>query len=50
VNFMSGARRKGKTIHHQRSETALAHGAGVEIETGPWRVGRQDRWAQLSWA
>jgi quercetin dioxygenase-like cupin family protein len=33
VIFMSGARRKGKTIHYPRSETALAHGAGVEIET-----------------
>jgi uncharacterized cupin superfamily protein len=48
--FMTGARREDHTIVYPRSETALAHGAGVEAETPSpqeayapfpaWEVGR----------
>jgi len=60
VIFMTGARREGDTILYPRSDTALAHGAGVERETpsapeayGPfprWRLGRPDTWPHLPWA
>ena len=59
VIFMTGARREGDTIVYPRSQTALAHGAGVEKETfAPaeayaafphWRVGRPDTWPGLPW-
>jgi uncharacterized cupin superfamily protein len=58
--FMTGARREGDSIVYPRSETALAHDAGVERETpdpheayarfAHWRVGRPDAWADLPWA
>jgi uncharacterized cupin superfamily protein len=59
VIFMVGARREGRTIVYPRSETALAHGAGVEAETPSpaeayapfdhWRPGRLETWAELPW-
>jgi quercetin dioxygenase-like cupin family protein len=59
VILMIGARREGHTIIYPRSETALAHGAGVETETpspqeayapfGHWRLGRPDAWPALPW-
>jgi uncharacterized cupin superfamily protein len=52
VIFMTGARREGDTIVYPRSDTALAHDAGVETETPSpaeayarfpaWRLGRPD--------
>jgi uncharacterized cupin superfamily protein len=58
--FMTGARRDGDSIVYPRSETALAHAAGVEQETpspkeayaafNHWRVGRPDTWPHLPWA
>jgi quercetin dioxygenase-like cupin family protein len=52
VIFMTGARREGDTIVYPRSETALAHDAGVETETPSppeayarfpaWRLGRPE--------
>jgi len=60
VIFMTGARREGDTILYPRSDTALAHGAGVERETPSppeayapfprWRLGRPDPWPHLPWA
>ena len=60
VIFMAGARREGGTIAYPRSDTALAHGAGVEVETGSpaeayapfahWRLGRPDAWGRLPWS
>jgi uncharacterized cupin superfamily protein len=60
VIFMTGARRDDGTIVYPRSETALAHDAGVETETPSpaeayarfehWRIGRPDAWAGLPWA
>lgn len=57
--FMTGARRDGDTIVYPRSETALAHDAGVEAETpspaeayaryGHWALGRPVTWAGLPW-
>ena len=57
--FMTGARPEGKTILYPLSETARAHGAGVETETNApreayapfpgWRLGRPDAWAALPW-
>jgi uncharacterized cupin superfamily protein len=57
--FMTGARREGDSIVYPRSETASAHGAGVEQETpspheayapfGHWRVGRPDTWPDMPW-
>jgi uncharacterized cupin superfamily protein len=59
VIFMTGARREGDTILYPRSDTALAHGAGVETETpspheayarfSHWRLGRPDAWPALPW-
>ena len=59
VIFMIGARRDGDTIVYPRSDTALAHGAGVETETpspreayapfGHWRLGRPAA-PHLPWA
>ena len=59
VIFMTGARAEGKTILYPLSETARAHGAGVETETDApreayapfpsWRLGRPDAWAALPW-
>jgi len=59
VIFMTGARREGRTIRYPRSDTALAHGAGVQVETplpaeayapfAHWRLGRPDRWGRLPW-
>lgn len=52
VIFMTGARRDGDTIVYPRSDTALAHDAGVEAETPSppeayarfpaWNLGRPD--------
>jgi uncharacterized cupin superfamily protein len=60
VIFMIGARREEHSIVYPRSDTALAHDAGVETETPapseayarftPWRVGRPDTWSALPWA
>jgi uncharacterized cupin superfamily protein len=60
VILMTGARREGRTIVYPRSETALAHKAGVETETDSppeayapfpsWRVARPGAWADLPWA
>jgi len=60
VIFMTGARREGDTILYPRSDTALAHGAGVERETPSppeayapfprWRLGRPDTWPHVPWA
>jgi uncharacterized cupin superfamily protein len=57
--FMTGARVEGRTLLYPRSETALAHGAGVEADTESpfeayasfthWRLGRPDAWAELPW-
>jgi uncharacterized cupin superfamily protein len=59
VIFMTGARREGRTILYPRSDTALAHGAGVQVETplpaeayapfAHWRLGRPDGWGRLPW-
>jgi uncharacterized cupin superfamily protein len=59
VIFMTGARREGDTIVYPASETARAHGAGVETETPSpaeayapfthWRLGRPDGWRDLPW-
>ena len=59
VIFMIGARREGHTINYPRSDTALAHDAGVETETpspqeayarfGHWRLGRPEA-PHLPWA
>ena len=59
VIFMTGARTEDGTIVYPVSETARAHGAGVETETdspreayapfGHWRLGRPDAWAHLPW-
>jgi hypothetical protein len=59
VIFMIGARREDGGIVYPRSETALAHGAGVERETPSpaeayapfprWRLGRPDS-PHLPWA
>jgi hypothetical protein len=58
--FMTGARRDGDSIVYPRSETALAHDAGVEAETPSpaeayaryrhWALGRPDTWAGLPWS
>lgn len=58
--LMIGARREGDTIRYPRSQAALRHGAGVEVETPEpaeayapfpaWRVGRPDAWRELPWA
>jgi uncharacterized cupin superfamily protein len=60
VIFMAGARRDGGTIVYPRSETALARGAGVEVETPSpadayapfthWRLGRPEAWPDLPWS
>jgi uncharacterized cupin superfamily protein len=60
VIFMTGARREEGTINYPVAEAALAHGAGVEQETGKpaeayarfthWRLGRPDGWPDLPWA
>jgi hypothetical protein len=57
---MTGARRDGDSIVYPRSETALAHAAGVEQETASpheayaafdhWRGGHPDTWRHLPWA
>ena len=59
VILMIGARREGHTIVYPRSETALAHDAGVETETpspqeayarfSHWRPGRPDAWDVMPW-
>ena len=59
VIFMTGARREDGTIVYPVSETARAHGAGVEAETNSpseayapfshWRLGRPDAWGKLPW-
>jgi uncharacterized cupin superfamily protein len=59
VIFMTGARREGDTIVYPVSETARAHGAGVETETDSpaeayarfthWRLGRPEAWPELPW-
>jgi uncharacterized cupin superfamily protein len=58
--FMTGARRKDKTIVYPRSEVARAYGASVETETHApveaytafprWESGRPDRWDRLPWS
>jgi uncharacterized cupin superfamily protein len=60
VIFMVGARHPDRTIVYPRSDTALARGAGVEVETpspaeayarfAHWRLGRPDAWPALPWA
>jgi quercetin dioxygenase-like cupin family protein len=60
VIFMTGARAEGKTLLYPRDELAVAHGAGVETETGapreayapfpPWTPGHPERWGELPWA
>jgi uncharacterized cupin superfamily protein len=60
VLLMVGARPEGKTIAYPRSELALAHGAGVEVETdspfeayapfGHWRPERTERDDPLLWS
>ena len=60
VIFMTGARTADGTIVYPVSETARAHGAGVEIETpspreayapfGHWRLGRPAAWVELPWS
>ena len=60
VLLMAGARREGGSIRYPRSETALAHGAGVPAETPDpaeayapfphWRLGRPAAWPELPWA
>ena len=60
VVLMVGARREGRTVDYPRSEVALAHGAGVETQTGSpheayapfghWRLGRTNAWGELPWA
>ena len=60
VIFMTGARSEGGTIVYPVSETARAHGAGVDAETprpseayAPfphWRLGRPDAWPGLPWS
>jgi uncharacterized cupin superfamily protein len=60
VIFMTGARRKGKTIRYPESEVARGRGAGVEAETDEpseayapftsWRLGRPGAWQVLPWA
>jgi uncharacterized cupin superfamily protein len=60
VIFMTGARREDHTIEYPRSETALAHAAGVETATPSpheayarfehWRLGRPGTWPGLPWA
>jgi uncharacterized cupin superfamily protein len=59
VIFMTGARREDDTIIYPRSETALAHDAGVETDTPDareayarfeqWRLGRPPAWEKLPW-
>lgn len=59
VIFMTGARREGKTIVYPRSDTALAHRAGVETETSSpteayarfthWQLGHPEAWTELPW-
>lgn len=60
VIIMIGARRAGKTISYPVSQTAVAHGAGVDTETAQpaeayapftsWRLGRPPAEADLPWA
>jgi|SRR5215211_7131764 len=63
VIFMTGARQGGwsdKGVVYPRSEVALRHGAGVEVETtvpaeayapfAKWQPGRPESWAGLPWA
>ena len=60
VIFMTGARSEGGTIVYPVSETAGAHGAGVDAQTprpseayAPfphWRLGRPDAWPGLPWS
>ena len=60
VILMVGARSEHGTILYPRDETALKHGAGVEIDTeqpsvayspfGHWRLARPDGWDDLPWA
>jgi hypothetical protein len=59
VIFMTGARTEDGTIVYPVSETAQAHGAGVEAETpspreayapfAHWRLGRPGAWSRLPW-
>jgi uncharacterized cupin superfamily protein len=60
VIFMIGARSAGASIVYPRSELALRHGAGVEVETASpaeayapfpkWLPGRPDGVAEPPWA
>jgi uncharacterized cupin superfamily protein len=60
VIFMTGARTEDGTIVYPVSETARAHGAGVEVETPSpreayapfdhWRLGRPGAWGALPWS
>jgi len=60
VIFMTGARTEDGTIVYPVSETARAHGAGVEAETpspreayapfAHWRLGRPGAWSRLPWS
>ena len=60
VIFMTGARTEDGTIVYLVSETARAHGAGVEAETpspreayapfAHWRLGRPGAWPRLPWS
>jgi uncharacterized cupin superfamily protein len=60
VMVMVGARSPGHGYHYPRSEVALRHGVGVEVETTSpreanadlpaWRDGRPDGWDVLPWA
>ena len=59
VIFMTGARTEDGTIVYPVSETAQAHGAGVETETPSpreayapfehWQLGRPSAWSRLPW-
>ena len=60
VIFMAGARGEPRDTVYVRSELALRHGAGVEVETsssaeayapfGRWRAGPPASWHGLPWA
>jgi len=57
VFLATGSRRDDHERVYPRSEVALRHGAGSEVETteperwwGPWEVERPARWDELPWA
>jgi uncharacterized cupin superfamily protein len=60
VIFMTGGRSENKEVVYPRSELALRHGAGVEVETSKpaeayapfpkWKDGRPASWDGLPWA